>query len=261
MTNLTPKQQEYLDLVKKIEKLSTEDDIPFKYFDVESKEAKQICDYMDKVRDAKKRIIIDYIPFRYRNVESKEAEFWFGHRSYYIFGAVGCGKTRLAYAMFKKNLEEQHEDIYFEILGEMSDKGSVNYFLFGQKNNIFPSVKIYNFPKMLQQIRKSFGDNNNHNGNWIDDRLTVDDVSEWRGTIIIDDIGVEKSTDWMLETLYSIVNERYEKNLPTVFISNLSLKELADKVGDRIASRIAEMCTIKKIKGEDRRLKKYGPKN
>jgi DNA replication protein DnaC len=43
---------------------------------------------------------------------------------------------------------------------------------------------------------------------------------------------------------------------PTFISSNLSLKQLGERVGDRIVSRIVEMCEIIKIEGDDRRLKK-----
>jgi DNA replication protein DnaC len=37
--------------------------------------------------------------------------------------------------------------------------------------------------------------------------------------------------------------------------SNLTLDAIAEKVGDRIASRIAGMCKVVEIRGKDRRLK------
>ena len=61
-------------------------------------------------------------------------------------------------------------------------------------------------------------------------------------------------TCWVGETFYSIINTRYERMLPTFFSSNLSLPELAEKMGDRIASRIAEMCQIIKLSGKDLRI-------
>lgn len=64
--------------------------------------------------------------------------------------------------------------------------------------------------------------------------------------LILDDIGSSKTTDWVLEQLYLLVNTRYEYMLPTVFTSNYSLSSLAwDHLGDeRISSRIEAMCKI-----------------
>ena len=58
--------------------------------------------------------------------------------------------------------------------------------------------------------------------------------------------------------MYRLINYRYENMLRTFFASNLSLQELAERSGDRIASRIAEMCDIIEIGGEDKRLQKHG---
>ena len=77
--------------------------------------------------------------------------------------------------------------------------------------------------------------------------------------LILDDMGVEKTTDWTLQTLYTIIDRRYRDMKQTVFTSNLSLKQLADKLGERIPSRIAEMCgpdNILHITGPDRRLQR-----
>ena len=73
--------------------------------------------------------------------------------------------------------------------------------------------------------------------------------------LILDDLGAEKTTDWALQSLYIIINKRLSEELQTIITSNLSLDELRDKIGDRIASRIAGMCKIVKLTGRDRRLK------
>lgn len=73
--------------------------------------------------------------------------------------------------------------------------------------------------------------------------------------LFLDDYGVEKQTEWNTEMMYRIINYRYENMLPTFIASNLSLQELAEKSGDRIASRIAEMCQVIKMDGNDKRIK------
>jgi DNA replication protein DnaC len=42
--------------------------------------------------------------------------------------------------------------------------------------------------------------------------------------------------------------------LDTIITSNLTLEEVSEKVGDRIASRIAGMCKVIELKGIDRRV-------
>ena len=60
----------------------------------------------------------------------------------------------------------------------------------------------------------------------------------------IDDIGIEKHTEFVIGVIYEIIDYRY-MNRPggLIVTSNLSLSELAQKLGDdRIPSRLAQMC-------------------
>lgn len=76
--------------------------------------------------------------------------------------------------------------------------------------------------------------------------------------LFLDDLGAEKSTEWSNDILYRLINYRYENKLPTYIATNLNLSALLLRYGDRIASRIAEMCEIIEVGGEDRRLKSTG---
>lgn len=74
--------------------------------------------------------------------------------------------------------------------------------------------------------------------------------------LVLDDLGVEKTSDWANLILYLIINERYENERPVIITSNLSVEELGEKMGDdRIPSRIMGMCEVIEINGEDRRRK------
>lgn len=73
--------------------------------------------------------------------------------------------------------------------------------------------------------------------------------------LFIDDLGTEKVTDWALSTIYTIIDGRYRNCLRTFISSNYSLDELADRTDDRISSRLAEMCYVVKLVGNDLRLK------
>jgi DNA replication protein DnaC len=55
--------------------------------------------------------------------------------------------------------------------------------------------------------------------------------------LVLDDVGAEKLTDWVDETLFKLVNARYLDDLPTVLTSN----EAASKLPGRVASRIREV--------------------
>jgi len=107
--------------------------------------------------------------------------------------------------------------------------------------------QFYNVIEFLDSLKAQY----NFDDCDIKSALTVDH------TLILDDFGAEKSTDWTQEIIYRLVNLRYEMMLKTIFISNLSPKEMGKVYGDRIVSRIIEMSkySIIKIDGKDRRLK------
>ncbi len=64
--------------------------------------------------------------------------------------------------------------------------------------------------------------------------------------LILDDLGVEKSTDWAAERLDHIVNYRYVNNKPTVITSNVL------DISERILGRCKEGKVVL-LKGEDYR--------
>jgi DNA replication protein DnaC len=75
--------------------------------------------------------------------------------------------------------------------------------------------------------------------------------------LIIDDLGVERGTDFALEQVYAVVNERYKSGLPLIVTTNLAISEIReaqDEAHDRIFSRLLEMCTPIQIQGNDRRV-------
>ncbi len=74
--------------------------------------------------------------------------------------------------------------------------------------------------------------------------------------LIIDDLGIERSTEYVLEQVYAVIDERYKSGLPLIITTNLTIAELRNPVDvphARIYSRILEMCTPVNIRGGDRR--------
>ena len=104
-------------------------------------------------------------------------------------------------------------------------------------------------PDLLLEIRASF--NRKDSGTEED---VVNRYSDWRHVLVLDDLGAEKTSEWAMSTLFTIINRRYENLAHTIITSNLSLKELSAQIGDRIASRIAGLCRVIEFKGKDRRL-------
>ncbi|MFH0974304.1 MAG: AFG1/ZapE family ATPase [Spirochaetota bacterium] len=72
--------------------------------------------------------------------------------------------------------------------------------------------------------------------------------------LVIDDFGVQRDSDWELETLYNLVDARYEALKFTIFTSNNNpFVSFKDKSQGRILSRIKEMCKIIELSGVDYR--------
>ena len=71
--------------------------------------------------------------------------------------------------------------------------------------------------------------------------------------LLVDDLGAAKASEWTEELTYRLVNYRYEQLLPTVFTTNLPVREIRNVLGDRIASRLAEMTERAVLTGPDRR--------
>lgn len=58
--------------------------------------------------------------------------------------------------------------------------------------------------------------------------------------LIIDEVGATKSTEFEQQTLFNIVNGRYEQRIPTIVISNLMPEELVGALGERCVDRLRE---------------------
>lgn len=168
------------------------------------------------------------IPARYEKAEWKDVPAHIQakvdavretRRGLYLHGSVGTGKTHVAYGIYKHLRDDLHLRASF-----------------------------HNTTELMFDIKRDFDRNAYDKMRW-DERLT-----EFNGVLILDDIGAERLTDFVAETFYLIINSRYNDMLPTIFTSNLPIAELAERIGDRTASRIVEMCDIVPLEGEDRRL-------
>ncbi|MFJ3901518.1 ATP-binding protein [Streptomyces sp. NPDC090025] len=71
--------------------------------------------------------------------------------------------------------------------------------------------------------------------------------------LIIDDLGAAKASDWTEEVTYRLINRRYNYELPTLVTTNLRISDLRAQLGDRVASRLAQMTTRVEFEQVDRR--------
>lgn len=73
------------------------------------------------------------------------------------------------------------------------------------------------------------------------------------GLLVIDDLGAAKTSEWVEEVNYRLINRRYEQMLPTLITSNVPVAHLKAALGDRVTSRLAEMADRVILEGADRR--------
>lgn len=154
-------------------------------------------------------------------------------RGLYVTGVRGCGKTHFAVSLLREHLNNVR---VIDRAGEFRvDSKTIPFFV--------------SVPELLLEIRQSYSDSKSSEKEIIDKYTSYD-------CIVMDDLGVEKTTEWSLQILYIIVDRRYREEKRTIFTSNLSLDEMAAKLDDRVASRIVGMCDLVPMQGADRRLTK-----
>jgi DNA replication protein DnaC len=150
-------------------------------------------------------------------------------------GGNGTGKTHLAVA----------------VLRELAETQGVH----GQ---------FWDFHELMREIRNSYNP-----ATAITEYELLEPVIELE-VLLLDDLGAWKMTDWMNDTLFYILNQRYLARRPTLITTNypdreLSAREimdadptvrreyLVDRIGHRLRSRLLEACTVVRLDGPDRR--------
>jgi DNA replication protein DnaC len=141
-------------------------------------------------------------------------------RGLWFFGDVGTGKTSLAMLVSKAAQEAGR------------------------------SVAIYSMPRLLADIRDTYDrDSGGAPYSAFFRRLCSVDL------LHLDDLGAEHRTDWVLEQVYSIVNERWQDQRAMLVTTNVvDLNDLREQIGTRTVSRLSEMCDAHPVFGADLRM-------
>lgn len=145
-----------------------------------------------------------------------------------LVGNNGVGKTHLAFSIANKLIENGIPVIYGTLIN------------------------------LLAELRNSYDTDNDIS------EMEIIKLYENVALLIIDDLGKEKPSEWGLEKLFTIINSRYENNLPVIITTNYNQNSLVERLSlngeietaKSIISRLYEMCYLVKIEDIDHRIKK-----
>lgn len=102
-------------------------------------------------------------------------------------------------------------------------------------------VLVTSFPKIL-------------NSGW--DKTEITAQMKHFPLLVIDDLGAERESDYSLEIVQQVVDERYKTGYPLIVTTNLTIRELEnpkDMRYARIYDRVLEMCIPIQFTGSSRR--------
>lgn len=108
-----------------------------------------------------------------------------------------------------------------------------------------PSGSLFvNVSEMLDDIRRGYDGHG--------DGLYTMALSAPR--LVLDDMGSEAVTDWVRDRLYTLINHRWDRCRPLIVTTNVPAGQLAERIGQGVASRLAGCCAHRIIvKGPDSR--------
>src|ERR1700744_2693448 len=159
----------------------------------------------DMARDLQTKAAVNEVRAYVEDLDRRLAE----GRGLWLFGDTGTGKTTLEMLISKAALEA------------------------GKR------FAISSRPKLLARTRRTY-DSEPGGDSYLSlfDKLTSVDL------LHIDDLGAEKRTDWVLEQLYSLINERYETERAVLVTTNLDVEKLEEQIGSRTVSRLSQMSDL-----------------
>ncbi len=91
---------------------------------------------------------------------------------------------------------------------------------------------------------------------WAEAEKDVLDYVRTCDLLVIDDFGVEKTSEYVKDKTFALIDARYRTGKPVIITTNLNIVDIKEKFGARISDRISEMCFQLAVVGESKRAKK-----
>ncbi len=142
------------------------------------------------------------------------------NKGLYIFGSTGSGKTHLGICILKALIEQGYDGVFYNVID------------------------------LLDEIRSTFNPDDLTNTK---SRLEKD---LQRQVLVLDDFGAQKTSAWVADRLYAIINKRYQDCKTLIITSNFKLEDLKMKTDSRLYSRMIEMLDPIEFKSNDFRRRK-----
>lgn len=108
---------------------------------------------------------------------------------------------------------------------------------------------VTNFPRIINEL----------SGLYEGKQEYINDLNRYE-LLVIDDLAIERDTEYTAEIVQNVVDSRYRAGLPMIVTTNLKISELMqphDIRKKRLYSRLKEMCLMIEVSGEDRREKQF----
>lgn len=196
--------------------------------DLQPTEADFLRDHFNKIVEEQRTRAIQHfeskVPLRYAAATPTEQATAWAHavaqdptstRSLLVVGPTGTGKTHYAYS----------------VLRALAETGTNRSWIALTAADLYAQLRPRTGRDSEAEFEKLVGTN----------------------VLFVDDLAAAKLTEWTEEVTYRLINHRYEQCQPGIYTSNVPPAQLRDALGERIASRLTEMCERTVLKGDDRR--------
>ncbi len=116
------------------------------------------------------------------------------------------------------------------------------------------AVAVYTGPQLLNHLMAAAKSDESGDFNDLVARLVSVDL------LHLEDLAAAAPNDWVQQTFYTVINERYQENRSIVFTADVQNPlDLRKYLGNRVFSRLMEMCGEPiQMFGEDHRLRSMG---